>query len=446
MNDRTGVGRRAGGRAGGRAGDSPSDSPSVARIRRLRWRLTAFYTGASMVGLVLLALLATITDGRVRDDALFADMERLSAFTDDYISTNANRSIDTTNLENSGVLLEADVYIVSRPTSGGPPKITYRSPNLALAVSDETIVRFAADSLSGVANDNFREVTPDGHPVMVGGMPQYDDNDAVVAASITVLDARSNDEERRAFLLVLWTGVLLLTMASAALGSLIARRSIAPAMASLSQQERFLADAAHELRTPLAALRTTIEAGQLVGADAVAALERAASLAAETSGTVDDLLLLARMDAGSDLRRPEPVRLDLLVDEVVADYPQVTARSAEVVVSVDVALIRRAIRNLVANALKHGEGVEVQVVVGWTADGGSAYIHVVDRGPGIDPAVLDTMFDRFVTGRRSSGSGLGMAIVSEIADSHGGSVRASNRTDGPGAEFVFTVPVNATGS
>ena len=425
-----------------RTAGNAGDSPSVVRIRRLRWRLTAFYTGASMVSLVLLALLATVTDGRVRDDALFANMERLSAFTDDYIATNEDGSINTADLESSGVLIEADVYIVAAAESGGGPTVAFRSANLALVVPDETVIRFAADSLSGVVDDNFRDVTPDGHPVMVGGMPQYNDDGAVVAASITVLDAQANEDERENFLVVLWSGVLLLTVVSAGLGSFIAKRSIAPAMVSLSQQERFLADAAHELRTPLAALRTTIEAGQLVGADAIAALERAASIAAETSGTVDDLLLLARMDAGTDMRRPELVRLDLLVDEVVADYPQVTATSAEVVVSVDVALVRRAIRNLVANAMKHGGGIEVQVVVGWTADGNSAYIQVVDRGPGIDPAVVPTLFDRFVTGRRSAGSGLGMAIVSEIAESHGGSVRAANRTDGPGAEFVLTVPVN----
>lgn len=419
------------------------DTPAVARLRQMRWRLTAAYSLASAIGLAALALVVTVTDARLRDDAMLADADRLGTLTWEYLDVNDDDSIDTERLTDSGVLDEADVYLVAPARDGAAARVTYRSPGKPfVAVTDDQVVVFAADSLGGINNDNFAAEADGGHPVYVAGNPvSVEGSDDVLVSAVTVIDAQDSFDEHRQLLVIVWSGVVLLTLFSAGVGTWLAGRSLRPSLESLRQQERFLADAAHELRTPLAALRTTIEAGQLAGADSASSLARAEAIAAETSATVDDLLLLARMDAGADVREPDRVRLDLLVDEVLLDFPTARAECVDAVITADVALVRRAIRNLVANAFRHGGGIDVVVRVGIDPTRSVAWVSVQDGGPGIEPSVADTMFDRFVTGRRSTGSGLGMAIVREIATLHGGTIEARNRTDRTGAEVVLTLPL-----
>ncbi len=417
----------------------------MAGLRRLRWRLALAYAVSSAVGLVVLAGVVTVTDSRLREDALLADVDRLGTIADRAVDINDDGSFDTSGVEGSGVLDEADVYVVAAGSGGKAPTVVYRSSNAPLVpVSDDRLVVYAADSLAGYNHDDFDAGADGGRPVYVSGFPQIvEGSDDPLGSVLVVLDARPSFDEHRRLLVTVWGGVAALALLGVGLGAWLAGRSLRPSLASLHQQERFLADAAHELRTPLAALRTTIEAGRLEGADRAASLARAEAIAAETSATVDDLLLLARMDAGADLRQPERVRLDLLVDEVLLDFPEARTASDEVVVEADVPLVRRAVRNLVGNAFRHGGGLDVVVTVSVDPDApGCARVVVADRGSGIEPSVLDTIFDRFVTGRRSTGSGLGMAIVHEIATRHGGSVTAANRTDGPGAEFRLRLPLH----
>lgn len=420
-------------------------SPAEERLRGLRRRLTIAYTLASTIGLVVLAVLVTVTDGRQRTELGLAEVARLGTLTDHSLVASSDGTIDTSAIEDYQVEEQADVYVVEAADASRPARVVYRTTDPFLEPSDERVVLFAADSLDGVEDDNFVDHIDDGHPVFVSATPQYDEDGEIVGASVTVLDGGHAADQHGALLRLTWGGVVLLAAVGAAMGSWLAGRGLRPAIESLQQQERFLADAAHELRTPLAALRTTVEAGQLEGADALASLDRAAVIAAETGATVDDLLFLARVDAGTDPKRLEPVRLDLLVDEVLLDHPGVVHEGGEVIATVDVALVRRAVRNLVVNALRHGDGQQV-VVHAWHDDAAAATrVLVSDRGPGIEPSVLPTLFDRFVTGRRSSGSGLGLAIVQEIAALHGGTIEARNRVDGPGAELLLSLPDSPRG-
>ena len=214
---------------------------------------------------------------------------------------------------------------------------------------------------------------------------------------------------------------------------------------SIAAQRQLVADASHELRTPITSLRTNIEV--LAESDALPREERERLRAdveeqvAELGMLVNDLIELAR---GEEPRRDtEDVRLDELVEEAVArarrHAPQVRFEASlePAVVEGTRERLARAVNNLLDNAAKHSDRVEVTV--------GVFGVRVRDHGGGIDDADLPHLFDRFYRGasaRGHPGSGLGLAIVRQVALQHGGSVRAFNVADG-GAEFVLDLPAVA---
>ncbi|MET3986719.1 HAMP domain-containing sensor histidine kinase [Streptomyces sp. PvR034] len=214
-----------------------------------------------------------------------------------------------------------------------------------------------------------------------------------------------------------------------------------------ARQRQFTADASHELRNPLAAVRSRLEVAleepdrESVAA-ALADTERLQRIAA-------DLLLLARLD-GRPAPRTEPVDLALLAAEDAARRraPRVRLRvvaGAPVPAVGDPARLERALANLVDNALRHAR---TEVVVRAYARGGWNVLEVTDDGPGIPEADRDRVFERFVRldpdrGRASGGTGLGLAIAREIARSHGGEVSAAAPADGGGARLVLRLPAGS---
>ena len=216
---------------------------------------------------------------------------------------------------------------------------------------------------------------------------------------------------------------------------------------SLGSQRRLVADASHELRTPLTSLRTNIEV--LARNEAIPAADRERLLGdvtgqlEELTGLVDDVVELAR-GAEAPLVM-EDVRLDLLVERAV-ERSRLHAPAARFEVELEETLVRgapdrldRAVTNLLDNAVKWsppGEAIDVSV-----RDGA---VTVRDHGPGIDPADLPHVFDRFYrspSARGTPGSGLGLAIVRQTADSHGGTVSAES-ADGGGARLRLVLPVS----
>jgi signal transduction histidine kinase len=218
--------------------------------------------------------------------------------------------------------------------------------------------------------------------------------------------------------------------------------------ASQAQNRVFVADVAHELRTPLAAL--TAEASLIESqADAMPPeARRAAQLLASDvrrmRGLVDDLLEISRFDAGGEHPASDPVDLVRVVTAAVAARlpdAQVSVPGAPMVVDTDARRLDRIIGNLLDNARAHAPGAPVEVALTHAREG--AVIIVADRGPGVPPEALAHLFERFYTADAARGrgsSGLGLAIAAEHAALLGGTLRVRPRPGG-GLVFVLTLPV-----
>lgn len=209
----------------------------------------------------------------------------------------------------------------------------------------------------------------------------------------------------------------------------------------MQAQREFTADAAHELRTPLAILRTHVDT--LLDASTAHALQ---SDIDAIGHVLDQLLELAELENFTSGWR-EKVDLNEIGTEVVALMAptalaeskslEFAGRPQQVWALGNAEMLFRAVRNLVENAIRHSDGknpIEVEVDL-------PATIRVKDRGPGIKPSERDLLFQRFWRkNRQDKGhSGLGLAIVAKIIQLHGGSVDAANR-EGGGAAFSITLP------
>ncbi|GIG27804.1 sensor histidine kinase [Cellulomonas marina] len=246
-------------------------------------------------------------------------------------------------------------------------------------------------------------------------------------------------------------------------------RALADRQASETQVRQFVADASHELRTPLASIRGYAElvrrSPETLPADARQALARVESESRRMTALVEDLLLLARLDAGRPLAEGSVDLVALAVDAVADAHaagrdhvwrldlgtgddeepPDVLARGDE-------DRLRQVLANLLSNARLHTPPGTV-VTVGARADGARVRLVVADDGPGIDPALRDRLFQRFTRGdasrnRASGTTGLGLAIVDAVVGAHGGAIAvesavAGERPDGRhGTTFTVTLPAH----
>ena len=222
---------------------------------------------------------------------------------------------------------------------------------------------------------------------------------------------------------------------------------------ALQRERRFTADAAHELRSPLAAVRVNAqvlcaarndEEWQEVSANLLASVDRGSRL-------IEQLLMLARVDSCDPAQLPTAtVVLDELVrTECAAQEPnaklkgiRLSSTTERVVLSGDEGLLTILVRNLIDNAIRYSpSGSSVQISC--TMHQGTAELIVSDNGPGIAPQDWERVFERFyrVVGSDSTGSGLGLSIVRSIAELHGGSVRAGSNSEGHGTAILVRLPL-----
>jgi two-component system OmpR family sensor kinase len=221
------------------------------------------------------------------------------------------------------------------------------------------------------------------------------------------------------------------------LNEMLARNEVA-----FQRERAFVADASHELRSPLAILRAELEVA-LLGEPSPQELQHAVSSAAEEADRLsvlaDDLLLLASADQGTLGIRREAVDVLQTLERLRERFGE-SARSASCEIEVsgprdlrmlaDPVRIEQALSNLVDNALRHGaHAIDVHA----ERREGQVVLHVSDDGPGFPPALLQVAFERFTRAdrtRTAGGAGLGLSIVRSIARAHGGEAYLANRAGG----------------
>jgi two-component system OmpR family sensor kinase len=407
----------------------------------VRWRLTlAFACVMAIVlaatGLFVRQRLAANLDGAVaaslRSHA--ADVAALAQQSDTGLA-DAKHS----RLLGQGPQLAQIVDVRGRVMDATPglPRRSLLSPaELAKARAGSAVVR--------------RTLVAGDQPVRLLGLPIRAQGQWLI-----VVVGQSLEEDRRAVddltRLLLIGGPAALLLASLA-GYALAGASLRPVEVMRRRERAFVADASHELRSPLTMLRTELELmarDEPSGADLIAATASAIDETRRLGRLADDLLLLTRADSerfalhrtvaspgelvrGAAARaRRQPSAVGLRVDaHADADAP---------LVLVDVDRVTQALDNLLDNAIRHAaSAVEI------TAEGGGSTveIHVRDDGAGFPPEFLPQAWERFTradAARTDDGTGLGLSIVRTIAELHGGRAHAANRPGG-GADVWISVP------
>ncbi len=424
----------------------------------LRLRLTAWYVGTFALILLMLgtALFAAIAH------QIAADLETsLHAATRAIAQAAAIREVEAVSAKGSVVDAVQELTIPGRALylfdSAGRPLTPAQADSPVTAVA-----RLAAGAVEGKADRHFKRKSGEhgerDFQVHAERFTLASGNRYVAAA---VAD-RVELEDRYASLIAgLAGGAAAALLLVAAGGWFLAGKSTAPIERAMAQMRQFMADAAHELRTPVAVLRSRAEVALQRERDpgAYAAALAAVGVEAERIGSiVDDLLTLARADAGERPIVRERVYLDDMALDAVDGVRVLAERRGvelavpefeEAAVEADPLLLRQLIVIVLDNAIKFtpaGGRVSLRV----RAEGGrSALILVEDTGIGIPAEDLTHIFDRFYRGddarARGDGAGLGLAIARWIADAHGATIDVVS-APGSGTQVAIRFPTGAAGA
>lgn len=421
----------------------------------LRWRLTAWYVGVLAIALAGFAVGAYALLAR----NLFAAADAgLLAFVETAATSLAHDAAE------GQTPLDAARSTVAELSQGHLRLALYDGSGRLLARTP------AKHPVDGAA---LRAVAPDDEPALVTVAEEEEDDDrhraalrrvrigdaAYVIVASQSLEPADDDLESLGRTL-LRAGPIALAVAGLG-GYLLARQSLRPLAQAFRMQRRFMSDAAHELRTPLATIQTaalvSLQDPARPAGEQRQALEIVANQSRRLTRIVEDMFTLAHGDG----REPALRRTRFYLDELLADV----ARSASVLaaargVTVDAALpadaeftgdedlVRRLATNLLDNAVRHSPA-RAPVKLGLAREGGAYRITVADRGPGIPESARARIFDRFFRvddGRaraagEGTGAGLGLAIARFVAEAHGG--RLDLVRSGPdGTVFAAVLPVS----
>lgn len=386
-------------------------------LGRIRWRLTLYYGVLSALAVGLLAVLA------VRSSSA-------------QIATSAEREAERSVNE----LMVGDAFRGENPGAANSWLIDIaerRSRPLGETWIEPPLQRIAETAINSEqpAIERYRE---SGHFLLYARATGP--NEALISA----LDLGSFDSASSATRLRIVLAAVAATLAATAASFWLAGRSLGPARAAMAQQREFITDAAHELRTPLSVIQAAASHALLRDQPAAAyreALAEVRTAADRARVGVDELLELARLQAGQVSVRRGPLRIDLLMEEVAAGIRVedcvVDAPVGEpTVVDGDYGLLRQATETVTRNAASRA----TKVTLGVESIGNEVAIVVRDNGPGFPEALLgDAAFERYLRGDTKGSTGLGLAIASRIIALHGGRCAAANPGDG-GAEVRLFLP------
>jgi signal transduction histidine kinase len=430
--------------------------PDAASMRRVGWRLAGLTVGLLMV---LLLALGAVVYGTTR----YMLMQSLQSTLVSRANTVAPRF---TYLQPGTIFGGQD----GPGGMGGSPYDPNRNGDgVFVVVADTNLNVISGDGPNGAAlsDSSAAQAVLNGTTQNEFSTQQIDTNGPYLIYSklltsrdgtivLGVLQASISEQQYLSelhFLLAILVGVSIAgLLASGAISAVLARRALRPIQVSMRRQRDFVADAAHELRTPLAIMRTAAELGLADGSpqEQQVALEQTLSQSTHLARLVDSLSLLARADSGVVTLEREPVSVSELARstvegvEILAEEREVTLQLSaqpDVYVMGDAGRLRQLLLIMLDNALKHTPE-QGTITVHVDRKGPRARIGVRDSGPGIDPKDLPHLFDRFYRAdraRSSEGTGLGLAIGRWIAEAHGGQIMAANAKGG-GALFVVTLP------
>ena len=386
--------------------------------RRTRWILAALFAAvAAILSLTPVALWRAARDNAIRDDLLQSAVGQMEdVFHGELIGQRVQTASWFVNL-NDGVdeaFTESDLL---------PPVKNW--------------MRDAAGQA------DFRDYPVEGSD----GYVAYVRPTAAGAGFVTLVSVAERNAALGRLSSRFWSIVGLIGGASLVLGYVVAGLALGPARRAMGDQQGFLADAAHEMRTPLAVIMASSSqalARSRTSEEYVRSLSEIRSAAERASSGVNEMLDLVRLQTGQAIPRLGALRLDLLAEEIAASVrPEgaeiIAEPSDAVVVDADMALLRQAVENLVRNAARRATRVEMLTRV----DDRDGVLEVIDDGPGFDPAMLPRVFERYQRGDRRGEAGMGLAIVKAIVSAHGGTAHAANRPEG-GASVSIRIPLNRT--
>jgi signal transduction histidine kinase len=394
-------------------------------LRSIRVRMTLLFTLLSAIAVAVLAVVAVRVGTERIDDGAAREAE---VKVSDVIARHVQDAEQTA--DNSWI-----VHIEGAAGEG--------DDDWSFAVAESWVEPPLFSVASGAQewDIGYTEFEQDGTRYLAFGKKIDELETAVTAVDLTYYEDRASSLRLRLTLAAFGT-----VLGIAVIGWFVSGRALRPIRAANARQRDFIADAAHEMRTPLAVIRAS--ASQALSKprepdEYVGALHEIESASESAGAAVNELLELARIDSGQFAPRVAPMRLDLLVEEVVAgirvDGCTLTATSdAAITVDADYGLLRHAVENVVRNATTRSTEVAAKALV----DGTRAVIEVTDNGPGFPPELLPDVFERFRRGDQRGSSGLGLAIARSIMVSHRGGTEAGNRAtdDGGGAVVRLWMP------
>jgi len=425
--------------------------PDAAALRGVRWRLAALTLGLVCALLVALGTIVYATTQHVLMDSLRTSVRERADSTANrlvhefygggFISPGRLHAM----VQGGGIgvlLVVADSNLVVQGSNGPDGPQTLADPVAA------------KQALQGTLSSPYSSQAIDANgPYLVYTESVIRDDSTVTAVVQTTLSEHQYMDSMGALLriLLLVSGVGLAI--SAAISALVVSRALQPIQRSLRRQRDFVADAAHELRTPLAIMRTSAELGLAHGgAESQTALEQTLAQGAHLTQLVDSLSLLARADSGVLTMARQPVDLGRLATETT-EAIAILAEERDVRLQLrvapglwvlgDASRLRQLLLILLDNALKYTPDGGM-IGVDAARNGKMVTLSVRDSGPGIDAADLPHLFDRFYRAdraRSSEGMGLGLAIGRWLAEAHGGRIAAANAPEG-GAVFTVSLPLD----